>query len=109
MNLSKLIHEVWKDSRVRALKLRKGEVRILVEVMIEKIGDGLLKHGKMKLQNLFTLHIRKAKGRRIGHPITKEPMEIDSYFKIGIEPSKRLRAGLKGLKESENEKEGENV
>lgn len=101
MNLSKLVHEVWKDPRTRAMRLRKDEVRILVEVVIDRIVEGLLTYGRVKLQNLFTLDIRKAKGRNIAHPQTGQPMEIDDYYKVGVEPSKRLKNGLKELREKE--------
>lgn len=95
LKLSKLIHEVWKDKRVRELRLRKDEVKILVDVVIDKILDGLLTYGKIKLQGLFTLDIRRAKGRKIQNPQTKEEMYSSDYNKVGIEPSKRLKDGLK--------------
>ena len=98
MKLSKLIHEVWKDERVKKLGLRKGEVRILVNVVIDQILKGLLTHGKIKLLGLFTLDIRKAKGRKIAHPQTGEEMYSNDYYKIGIGQSKRLREGLKKYK-----------
>lgn len=99
MNLKNLVHEVWKDPRAKQLKLRKGEIKILVEVVIDQIGYGLLRYGRIKIQNLFTLDIRKAKGRPVANPRTGKRMEIDDYFKIGITPSKRLKDGLKKLKE----------
>lgn len=95
MKLSKLIHEVWKDPRTRELRLRKDEVKIVVNVVIDKILEGLLTYGKIKLQGLFTLDIRKAKGRRIRNPQTREIMYSNDYHKVGIEPSKRLEDGLK--------------
>lgn len=99
MNLSKLIHEVWKDKRTRELRLRKDEVKVVVEVMIDHIVKGLLKYGKVKMKGLFTLDIRKAKGRRIANPQTKEPMYSKDYYKIGLEPSKNLREGLEDLRD----------
>ena len=98
LNLSKLIHEVWKDDRTRELRLRKDEVKILAEVFIDHIGKGLLTYGIVKLQNLFTLEIREAKGRKIQNPQTKEEMYSNDYNKIGIIPSKRIRKGLKIFK-----------
>lgn len=98
MNLSKLIHEVWKDDRTRELRLRKDEVKILAEVFIDHIGNGLLKHGVVKLQGLFTLEIRQAKGRRIKNPQTGEHMFSSDYHKIGIKPSKKIKDGLKVFK-----------
>ncbi len=98
MNLSELIHEVWKDDRVRAMKIRKHEVRVLIKVTIEHIVKGLLKNGKLKMQGLFTLEIKKAKGRKITNPQTKEHMYIDDYYKVGLEPSEALKKGLKKYK-----------
>jgi nucleoid DNA-binding protein len=95
LKLSKLIHEVWEDERTRELRLRKDEVKILVNVMIDHIVKGLLKHGEVKLRGLFTLDVREIKGRKIRNPQTKEEMYIDDYYKVGIkEPSKRLKEGL---------------
>lgn len=98
MNLSKLIHEVWKDDRTRELRLRKDEVKILVEVFIDHIGRGLLKYGAVKLKNLFTLEIREAKGRRIKNPQTGEDMYSKDYNKIGVIPSKKIKKGLESFK-----------
>lgn len=95
MKLSKLIHEVWKDPRTRELRLRKDEVKIIVTVVIDKIFESLMTFGIVKLQNLFTLDVRKAKGRRIANPQTGEEMYSSDYYKVGIEPSKRLHDGLK--------------
>lgn len=99
LKLSKLIHEVWKDERTRELRLRKDEVKIVVNVVIDHIFKGLLTYGIIKLQGLFTLDIRRAKGRKIRNPQTGEEMYSKDYYKIGIEPSKRLRQGLKDYKE----------
>lgn len=98
MNLSQLKSAVHKDKRVRDMRLRKDEVKILVDVVIEHIVKGFLEHGKMKLQGLFTLTIKKAKGRKIANPQTGEEMYSSDYNKIGIEPSKRLKEGLKNYK-----------
>jgi nucleoid DNA-binding protein len=99
LNLSGLISKVHKDERVRELRLRKDEVKIVVEVLIEHIVENLLKYGVVKMKGLFTLNIRKAKGRKIANPQTREAMYIDDYYKVGIEPSKRLQEGLDGLKD----------
>lgn len=98
MKLTELIHEVWKDERVREMRLRKDEVKVFIEVLADHIVEGLLKHGKVKIKNLFTLELRKAKGRKIANPRTKEPMYINDYYKVGIETSKRLKDELKKLK-----------
>lgn len=95
MRLSELIHEVWKDKRTRDLKLRKDEVRILVNVVIDNILKGLLTYGVVKLKGLFTLKVKKAKGRKISNPQNGEHMFIDDYYKINIDYSKRLHDGLK--------------
>ena len=99
MKLSKLIHEVWKDERVRKLGLRKREVAVVVNVVIDQILKGLLSYGNVKLLGLFTIKIKKAKGRKIAHPRTGEEMYSNDYYKVNIEPSKRLKDGLKDYKE----------
>jgi nucleoid DNA-binding protein len=101
LNLSKLIHEVWKDERIREIRLRKDEVKLVVEVLIDHIVDGLLKNGKVKMKGLFTLDIRKAKGRKIRNPQTGEPMYSKDYYKVGLEPSKDLKEGLEKLRDNE--------
>lgn len=98
MNLSQLKKAVHKDERIRDLRLRQDEVKIIVDVIIEHIGKGLLKYGIVKLQGLFTLEIRKAKGRRIRNPQTKEEMYSKDYNKIGVIPSKKMQDGLKKFK-----------
>ncbi|MFQ3543628.1 HU family DNA-binding protein [Halobacillus rhizosphaerae] len=98
MKLSELKHEVWNDERTRDLRLRKEEVKILVDVIVDHIFIGLLKYGKVKLQSLFTLEIRKSKGRKIRNPQTKEHMYTDDYHRIGIVPSKKMKKALKNLK-----------
>lgn len=98
MNLSELVSRVHKDERVRDIRLRKDEVKIVVEVLIEHILSGLLHSGVVKMKGLFTLEIRKAKGRKISNPQTREEMFIDDYYKVGIEPSKRLKEGLEELR-----------
>lgn len=98
MNLSQLKKEVHRDERIRDLRLRQDEIKIIVDVIIEHIGKGLLKYGIVKLQGLFTLEIRKAKGRRIRNPQTKEEMYSRDYNKIGVIPSKKMQDGLKKFK-----------
>lgn len=98
MNLSQLKSAVHKDKRVRDLRLRKDEVKIIVDVVIDHMFLGLMQYGLLKLQNLFTLDIRRAKGRKIANPQTGEHMYSKDYNKIGLEPSKKLREGLKNYK-----------
>lgn len=98
MNLSELIHEVWQDERTRELRLRKDEVKIVIEVIIDHIVKGLLQYGKLKIKGLFSLEIREAKGRKITNIKTGEHMYSNDYYKIGLEPSKKLKDGLKDKK-----------
>lgn len=95
MNLSQLKSAVHKDKRIRELRLRKDEVKIVVNVVIDHMLEGLLQYGLLKLQGLFTLKIKGAKGRRIMNPSTKEHMYSNDYNKVVIDPSKRLDEGLK--------------
>ena len=97
MDLTKLIHEVWKDERTKELGLRKGEVKILVRVVADHIGKGLLQYGIIKIRDLFTLDIRKSKGRKIQNPQTKEEMYSKDSYKIGVKPSERMKRALKEL------------
>lgn len=101
MNLSKLIHEVWKDERIRELKLRKSEVGVVIKVFTDHLVKNLLKYRKVKMEGLFTLDVRKIKGRRIGHPQTKEHIYSKDSYKVGLEPSKRLKEGLKEMRDKE--------
>lgn len=98
MNLSQLKNAVHKDKRIKELRLRKDEVKIIVDVVIDHIVKGFLTNGIIKLQGLFTLTIKEAKGRRIRNPQTGEEMYSKDYNKIGIEPSKRLKDGLRNYK-----------
>lgn len=97
LNLSDLISAVHKDKRVKELRLRKDEVKILTEVFIDHIGKGLLSYGIVKLQGLFTLDIRKAKGRKIANPQSGKHMYSKDYYKIGVKPSKNIKEGLNNL------------
>lgn len=97
MNVSDLISAVHKDARVKQLRLRKDEVKILTEVFIDHIGKGLLQYGIIKLQGLFTLDIRKAKGRKIANPQSGKHMYSKDYYKVGIKPSKKIKEGLSNL------------
>ena len=99
MKLSELIHNVWKDERTRKLGIRKSEVAILVKVVIDHILEGLLNNKKIKIQGLFTLSLRKAKGRKIRNPHTKEAMHINDYYKVNIKPSERLKKGLEEIRD----------
>ena len=98
MKLSELIHEVWKDKRVRELKIRKSEVEVVVKVFVDHIVKSLLLYGKVKMQGLFTLDVRKIRGRKIGNPQTKEHMYTRDSYKVGLEPSKKLKDGLEDLR-----------
>jgi nucleoid DNA-binding protein len=95
LKLTKLIHEIWKDERVKELGLRKGEVELLVKVFLEYIGKNLIKHNVVKLRGLFTLEIRTAKGRRIRDLNTGEETFSKDYKKIGIKPSNWMKEELK--------------
>lgn len=97
MNLSKLIHEVWKNEKVQNLGLRKSDVAVVIKVFADIIVRSLLNVGTVKIEGLFTLIVKKAKGRTISNPKTRELMEIDDYLKIKINPSKRLKDGLREI------------
>ncbi|WP_180232344.1 HU family DNA-binding protein [Priestia megaterium] len=99
MTLTQLIHEVWKDEEVRKLevKLRKDEVKVVVNATLKHIGKGLVKYGKVKLKGLFTLEVREVKGRKIHDFKTGGETYSKDYKKIGIETSKNLKEELKKL------------
>ena len=98
MNLKELIHEVWKDERIKALHLRKNEVIIIADVFKDHIFKAIINHGKLKMHELFTLEVRKIKGRRIRNPQTKEHMVTKDSHHVGVVPSKKLKKELKKLK-----------
>lgn len=98
MNLSKLIHQVWKDERLREYRFRKDEVKVIIEVLLDYIIFSLLTYGSVKIRGLFTLNIKKAKGRKIANPQTGEHMMIEDYNKIRLEPSKRLKEGMENYR-----------
>lgn len=97
MNLSNLIHEVWKDERVRSQNIRKSDVKTVILVMIDHIIKGLITHRVVKLRGLFTLDVRKVKARRIRNPQTKEIMMTNDYYKVGVELSKKVKDEFKKL------------
>lgn len=99
MKLSELVHEVWSDDRVRELRIRKGEVALILEVLAEKIITALMIGEKVKYTKLFSLSTKKVKSRKIMNPITKEHMKTDEYYKLSVEPSKKLKEGLKNIRE----------
>jgi nucleoid DNA-binding protein len=98
LTLSELIHAVWKDERVRKLGLRKSDVGVVINVFKDHIVKGLLKHKIIKMQGLFTLDIRKARGRKIRNPQTGEKMYSKDYYKVGLKPSKEIEDGLEEMR-----------
>jgi nucleoid DNA-binding protein len=99
VKLSDLIHAIWKDERIKQLGLRKSHVRIIMDVVLEKISDGLMNFGKVKLQGLFTLTVRKIKGHNIRDLKNGGLMCLEDYHKVVIEArSKELKDKLKNFK-----------
>lgn len=98
LNLSRLKHEVWKDKRIKELGMRKYEIKIIIEVIIDHIIKGFIENGKLKMQGLFSLNLKKVKSRKIANPQTGEPMLTKEYYKIHLEPSNRLKAEMKNKK-----------
>lgn len=96
--LSFLMDKVWKDDRVKELGIRKSEVKTIIKVFVEVLGDTLLELGKVKIRGLFTLQIRKIKGRRIRNLHTDEEMYSSDSHRIGVIPSKDMKEKLKKLK-----------
>lgn len=98
MNLSELIHKIWEDEEIRKRKIRKSDVEIIMKSFVRIAVSSLFKYGQLKMQGLFTLGIKRIKGRTIGHPQTKEEMEIDDYYKVTLKPSKAIKDRLKSMK-----------
>lgn len=96
--MTELTKAVFNDERVKELGMRGHEVKVLVRVVLEHMGKGLIEHGKIKLQGLFSMEIRGAKGRRIANPQTGEEMFSKDYNKLNVEPSKKLKDEMKKLK-----------
>ncbi len=101
MNLSKLIHEIWKDEEVKARRFTKDEVDLIVKVFIKYAVKNLLENKVLKLRGLITLHVKKSKGRRMINPQTKEEMFSKDYYRIGLKPSKELKEGLDRLRDEQ--------
>lgn len=101
LNLSELIKKVSKDKRIKDMGIRQYEVKFVIKVFIELLLKSLLTYGVVKIQGLFTLNIRKAKGRKIANPQSGEHMYSKDYYKVGIEPSKNLKDGLEKLRDGE--------
>lgn len=99
MNLTELIHKVSKDERTRELRLRQDEVKIITLVILDHIGKSLLEYGSLKLRGLFTLEIRKIRGRRIANPQTGEEMYSSDSHRIGVIPSNDMKLKLKEYKQ----------
>lgn len=97
MNLSRLIDSVWRDARISSVGFRKWEVKLIIEVFLDKIVESLLMNNRVKLQGFATLKVKKAKGKMIRNPKTRKLMNIKDYYKVCIEPSKRLKDGMKKL------------
>lgn len=101
LNLSELIKKVSKDKRIKDMGIRQYEVKVVIKVFVELLLKSLLTYGVVKIQGLFTLKLRKAKGRKIVNPQSGKYMYSKDYYKVGIEPSKKLKEGLKKLRDSE--------
>jgi nucleoid DNA-binding protein len=99
LNLSELIKKVSKDKRIKDMGIRQYEVKVIIKVFIELLLKSLLTYGVVKIQGLFTLNIRKAKGRKIANPQSGKHMYSKDYYKVGIEPSKNLKEGLEKLRD----------
>lgn len=93
MNFKKLVHETWKDERVRKLKVKKGEVQTILSVMLEKMIDGLISERTVKLRGFFTVELRKVKGRTT--KIGDNEVKYDDYDKVAINPSEKIKKRLK--------------
>lgn len=95
MKLSKIIHNTWKDERVKELKIKKGDVKIICTAFIDNIFLALIETGEAKLLNLFTLTLKKSKGRKIRNISTKETMVTSDFYRVNVEPSDRLDREMK--------------
>lgn len=92
MNLKKLIRETWEDERVRELKIKIGEVRIILEVMLEKLEEGLINNKIIKIRDYFSIEVKTIKGRKT--KIGDNEVEYDDFEKIVIRPSKRMKNNI---------------
>lgn len=89
MNLKKIVRATWEDERVRELKIKIGEVRIILEVMLEKLEESLITNKVVKIRDFFTLELRTIKGRKT--KIGENEVQYDDYEKIVIKPSRRMK------------------
>lgn len=96
MNLKELIHKVWEHDAIIENGIRKSDIKIVIEVFIEEVKNGLIEHGKVKIKGLFTLDLRKSKGRSIRN-FQGELMKSKDYYKVGLKPSQDLKERLVNL------------
>lgn len=95
MKLSKIIHNTWQDERVKELKIKKGDVKIICVAFLDSVFEALVDTGEAKLTSLFSLKLKRSKGRKIRNISTKETMVTKDFYRVSVEPSKALEEELK--------------
>lgn len=95
MKFTELKQQVYKDERIRKEKITRFQMNLIISVFCEKIFEGLIMGEKVSIPNLFTLNLRKNKGKRIINPKTKEPMITKNFYRILVSQSVKLKDNLK--------------
>lgn len=95
MKFTELKQATYADERLRKEKITRAQLNLVVTVFCEKMFEALVIGGKVSIPNLFTLNLRKNKGKRIVNPITKKPMVTKDFYRVLVSQSGRLKDNLK--------------
>lgn len=95
MKFTELKQAVYKDERLRKERITRAQLNLVVSVFCEKLFEALIMNDKVSIPNLFTLSLRKNKGKRIINPKTKEPMVTKDFYRVLVGQSTKLKDNLK--------------
>jgi len=95
MKYTELINATHKDKRLREKRITKDTTRLIIGVFAEKMFESLVVDGKLSIKNLFTLNVKKNKGKRILDLNTKKHRKTKDYYRVIVVPSERMKDNLK--------------
>ena len=101
MRYGELISATHKDARLRERRINKDITKLVISVFVEKMFEALITDGKVAIKNLFTLNVKKNKGKRILDLNTKEHRMTNDYYRIVVTPSERIKENLKEKERNE--------
>lgn len=102
MKYGELINATHKDKRLREHRVTKDITRLVISVFVEKMFESLVNDGKVSIKNLFTLNVKKNKGKRILDLNTKKHKITKDYYRIIATPSERVKDNLKERAKNED-------